>query len=227
MRHIGIVACSAEGAALCYQSIVHQAGDLLGENHHPRVTLDSIPLATWMPAFDSGDDVGLAAIMLESAETLASAGCELLICPDNSAHSAWPYLTESPLPWLHIGQVLAEEASRRGYGTVGVLGTRFTMNGPMYPEALSAVGISAVLPSHEQRQLVDRIIFDELIHGIVRDEARQAYQEVIRALAEQGCDAVALACTEIPLLIKPGDSQLPILDSTRLLAAAALEHALS
>ncbi len=226
MRHLGMVACSAEGAALCYREICRLGAERLGRHDHPRITMDSIPLARWMPAFDHGDDEALAAILLESAQLLADAGADVAMCPDNSAHVAWRHVEPaSPIPWLHIARVVADEAVLSGARLVGVLGTRFTMGGAVYPEALGARGIEVVVPDADDAATVDRIIFDELVAGTIRDESRRAYQDVIDRLAVRGCDAVALACTEIPLLITPADSSLPTLDSTRLLAAAALEWA--
>jgi aspartate racemase len=190
--------------------------------------MDSIPLAAWMPAFDAGDHEALAGIMLESARLLASAGADFAICPDNSAHLAWDEVhAATPIPWLHIAGVVGAEARDRRHRRVGVLGTRFTMDGPVYRDALAPLGIEVVVPGSEDRTTVDRIIFDELVDGVITDDSRKAYQSVIERLARQGCDAVALACTEIPLLIGPDDSPLPTLDSTRLLAAAALREALA
>ncbi len=221
MKHIGIVACSAEGAALCYQTICRAAG-----TDHPRVTLDSIPLAAWMPAFDAGDWRGIANVMLDSARALAAAGAELAICPDNSAHPAWDFVqAETPIPWLHIARVVADEAVHRGFRRVGVLGTRFTMRGTMYRDVLAARGIEAMVPDGDDFATVDRIIFDELIRGEICGASRDAYHAVIARLRDRGCDAVALACTEIPLLVQDAGSPLPTLDSTRLLALAALREA--
>lgn len=227
MKHIGIVACSAEGAALCYQTICRDALRLVGKNDHPRITMDSIPLAAWMPAFDAGDYRGVARIMLESTRVLANAGAAFAICPDNSAHRAWDFLqAETPIPWLHIARVAAEEALRRGFRKVGILGTRFTMSGPVYRDSLSSLGIEALVPEREDFETVDRIIFSELVDGVFTDASRERYNAIIGRLAERGCDAVALACTEIPLLVRAESSPLPTLDSTRLLAAAALREAL-
>lgn len=227
MKHVGIVACSAEGAALCYQTLCREALALVGKNDHPRVTLDSIPMARWMPAFERSDWPGVAAFMLESARTLAQAGADFAICPDNSAHLAWDHVEAgTPIPWLHIARVVADEAARRGYRRVGVLGTRFTMKGPVYPDALGAHGIGAVVPAGADLDDVDRIIFAELVDGVFTDASRAAYNAVIGRLRDRGCDAVALACTEIPLLVRPAESPLPTLDSTRLLAAAAVREAL-
>ena len=227
MKHIGIVACSAEGAALCYQTICREALTLVGKNDHPRITLDSIPMARWLPAFDAGDWAGVAELMLDSARLLHAAGADFAICPDNSAHLAWRELqAESPIPWLHIARVLGEEATARGYRRVGILGTRYTMAGPVYREALGELGIEAVAPEAGDFETIDRVIWDELVDGVFSEASRQAYNAVITRLGERGCDAVALACTEIPLLVRPDESPLPTLDSTRLLAAAALRRAL-
>ena len=230
MKHIGIVACSAEGAALCYRTICQEALTVVGKNDHPRITLDSIAMARWMPAFDAGDWAGVARVMLDSARLLANAGADFAICPDNSAHVAWDHLqAETPIPWLHIARVLGEEARRRGYRRVGLLGTRFTMGGgaPVYRPVLDALGIETVVPDPTDAKEVDRIIFAELVDGVFRGASREFYNGVIARLAERGCDAVALACTEIPLLVRPEESPLPTLDSTRLLAQAALREAMT
>jgi aspartate racemase len=227
MKHIGIVACSAEGAALCYQTICREALTLVGKNDHPRITLDSIAMAKWLPAFDAGDFAGVAQFMLDSARLLHAAGADFAICPDNSAHLAWAHVqAATPLPWLHIGNVVAEEASRRGFRRVGVLGTRFTMAGPVYAESMGRLGIDTLVPEPIDFETVDRIIFAELVDGIFSDASRQEYNRVIARLRDRGCDAVALACTEIPLLVRPDESPLPTLDSTRLLARAAVHEAL-
>jgi aspartate racemase len=228
VKHIGIVACSAEGAALCYQTICREALTLVGKNDHPRVTLDSIAMARWLPAFDAGDYAGVAGFMLDSARLLAAAGADFAICPDNSAHLAWDHVqAATPIPWLHIARVVGEEAARRGYRRVGILGTRFTMAGPVYSESLGALGVDTVVPEAADFETVDRIIFTELVDGVFTDASRQAYNRVIARLAARGCDAVALACTEIPLLVRTDESPLPTLDSTRLLARAAVMEALT
>src|SRR5262249_42848069 len=228
MKHIGIVACSAEGAALCYRAICLEALGVVGKNNHPRITLDSIPMARWLPAFDAGDYAGVAKIMLDSTRLLAAAGADFAICPDNSAHLAFDQVqAATPIPWLHIARVVAEETRRRGFRRVGVLGTRYTMAAPMYREHFDSLGIESVVPEPSDFDEVDRIIFAELVDGVFTDASRETYNRVIARLVERGCDAVALACTEIPLLVRPEDSPLPTLDSTRLLARAALAEALS
>lgn len=228
MKHIGIVACSAEGAALCYRTICQEALTVVGKNDHPRITMDSIPMARWMSAFDAGDWAGVARVMLESARLLASAGADFAICPDNSAHLAWDHVqAETPIPWLHIARVVGEEARRRKFRRLGLLGTRFTMgNGaPVYRSVLESLGIETIVPDTPDARTVDRIIFAELVDGVFTDASREFYNGVITRLGNRGCDAVALACTEIPLLVRPEEASLPTLDSTRLLAQAALREA--
>jgi aspartate racemase len=184
-------------------------------------------MARWLPAFDAGDYAGVARFMLESARLVAAAGADFAICPDNSAHRAWDQVqAATPLPWLHIAGVVGEEAARRGFRRVGILGTRYTMAGPVYVDSLAKLGIESVAPEAGDFETVDRIIFAELVDGVFSEASRRAYNRVIARLGERGCDAVALACTEIPLLVRPDESPLPTLDSTRLLARAALTEAL-
>ena len=226
-RHIGIVACSTEGAALCYRTISLVGGELLGRHAHPEVSLHSYPLSDYMDWIRRDRWDGVAGLMLSSAEKLARGGADFLICPDNTCHIALPQIRDrSPLPWLHIGEVVAAEARRLGYRRLGITGTKYTMEGPVYPEVLGAAGLDHRVPGAEARERIDRIIFDELVNGRFTDESLRFFQQEIAALREQGCDAVILGCTEIPLLVPPESSPLPTLDSTRLLARAAVEHAL-
>ena len=223
MKHLGILGHSAEGAALCFTTFCRAGSEELGSYEHPDVTLDCVSFARCMPAYDRGDYDAVREVMAVSLRRLADAGADFFVCPDNTVHLA----LERPgpdlaLPGLHIGDVVAEEAARNGHAKVGVLGTRYTMEGPVYPRALGGHGIEAVVPSESEREVVNRIIFGELVHGIITDESRTEYLRVIDALAERGCDAVALVCTEIPLLVTPAASPLPTLDSTRLIAYAAL-----
>jgi aspartate racemase len=227
-RHIGIVACSTEGAALCYRTISLVGGELMGRHAHPEVSLHSHPLSEYMDFIRRDDWDGVASLMLSSARKLALAGAEFLICPDNTLHIPFARVErESPLPWLHIGRVVAEEAKRRGFRRLGITGTRYTMEGPVYPEVLAAAGIEHRVPGQEAREAIDRIIFDELVNARFAAASLALFQREIADLKTQGCDAVVLGCTEIPLLVRPEDAPLPTLDSTRLLARAAVEQALA
>jgi aspartate racemase len=222
MRHLGILAHSAEGAALCFLAFCQEGFRRLGPHQHPDVTLDCIALARSMPAWDEGDHRAIRETLSISVQRLAGAGADFFACPDNTAHMAMeqpgPELT---LPGLHIAEVVAEQAARDGRRRVGVLGTGYLMDGPLYPKAFAGRGIAAELPGRDDRRLVNAVIFDELVNGVVTEAARREYLRVIGQLAARGCDAVALVCTEIPLLVTPDASPLPTLDSTRLLARAA------
>lgn len=225
--HIGIVACSTEGAALCYRTVSLEGARLLGQHDHPEVSLHSNSLAKYMGFIDANDWAGVAELMLSSADKLARAGADFLICPDNTIHQAFDLVEHrSPRPWLHIAKEVAKEAQQRQFKRLAVLGTRYLMEGSVYREALKAVGIDHRIPGGEQREHLNRIIMDELVNGQVVPRSLAYYVEVIRFLKDEGCDAVVLGCTEIPLLVTPEVSPLPTLDSTRLLATAAVRKAL-
>jgi len=226
--HIGIVACSAEGAALCYRTICAEGPALLGNAHaHPEVTLHTPPLAAYVRCLEAADWDGVAALMLHSAETLAGAGADFLICPDNTLHAALPrILARSPRPWLHIAQVVAEEAEARGLCRPAVLGTRWLVDSAVYPDALGARGLACVRPSPTERDAVNRVIMEELVPARPNAAGTATVLSVIARLkAEEACDGVVLGCTELPLVIDDRNSALPTLDSTRLLARAALRRA--
>src|SRR5579862_4555538 len=226
MLHIGIVACSTEGAALCYRTIAQEGTQALGRHDHPEVSLHSFPLATYMKCVDTNDWAGVAELMLASAEKLAKGGADFLVCPDNTIHRAFDLVEHrSPRPWLHIAREVAKEAQRRGFKRLAVLGTKYLMEGPVYREALKAAGIEYRVPGPEQRERINEIIFDELVNGQFLPQSLTNYLEVIRGMKEEGCVGVVLACTEIPLLVTAESSPLPTLDSTRLLARAAVRKA--
>ena len=226
MLHIGIVACSTEGAALCYRTISLEGSQLQGRHDHPEVSLHSHSLARYMKGIEAGDWASVAELMLSSAENLGRAGADFLICPDNTIHQAFDLVEHrSPRPWLHIAREVAAEAKRNQFKRLAILGTRYLMEGPVYPEALKAAGIEHHIPKQDERQRVNQIIFDELVNGQFLPRSLAYYIEVIRSLKEKGCDAVVLGCTEIPLLVTPQSSPLPVLDSTRLLARAAVRKA--
>jgi aspartate racemase len=226
MKHVGILAHSVEGAALCLRAFCQEGFRELGAHSHPDVTLDCIALARSMEAWEQADYASIRAILAQSVTRLALAGADFFLCPDNTAHIALEEKgAELALPGLHIANVVAQRAALDGYRRIGVLGTKYTMNAALYPEALSTRGIQAFIPGAEERRVIDEIIFSELVNGIFSNASRQKYIHIIEQMQTQGCDAVALVCTEIPLLVTPGISPLPTLDSTRLLARAAFEVA--
>ncbi len=226
IQHIGIVGCSAEGAALCYRTICLEGEKLLGKHRHPEVSLHTHCLADYMDCITQNNWQGVADLMLSSAEKLAKGGADFLICPDNTIHQAMPMvLKRSPLPWIHIAGAVGDEAAARGYRQLGITGTRYLVESSVYPQELEKRGIGWLRPQEDERERINSIIFDELVRGQFTAEALSYFQQVIEGLKRRGCDAVVLGCTEIPLLVNHQNSPLPVLDSTRLLARAALQQA--
>ena len=225
-KHIGIVGGSAEGAALCYRTICAEAEAAMGEHMHPEVTMHTFALGDYMKRIeaDSWDDV--AYMMARSATKLADVGAEFAICPDNTFHQVWQQAVDaSPIPWLHIGKAVFEAAMEAGYRKVGLTGTAYLTGGPVYPSVFEGSPITLELPGEDDRQMMNQVIFERLVKGVFRDDDRQRYNAVFAHFAERGCDAVIMGCTEIPLLMDGAETALPTLDSTRLLARAALQHA--
>ena len=219
-KHIGIAACSAEGAALCYRTICVEGAALLGGHAHPEVSMHTPSLEEYMQRIYRGDWEGVGEMMLTSARKLAGMGADFVICPDNTLHQALPYvLPRSPVPWLHIADAVMAEARARGYQRVGLSGTRWLMEGPVYPAAL-------MRPDAAEREEMNRIIMDELVRGVFKREAVAFFQRLYKRMKDAGCEAVVMGCTEIPLIVSDANSPLPTLDSTRLLARAALRRAI-
>jgi aspartate racemase len=226
--HIGIVACSAEGASLCYQTICTEGAQLLGAHAHPEVSMHTPSLAQYMECIYRDDWQGVGELMLASAEKLARIGADFLVCPDNTIHQALPFVqARSPLPWLHIAEVVAAHAAERGFRRVGITGTQWLVQSEVYPQKFTAQGLAYLRPSEAERLEINRIIMEELVYGVFKPQAVAYFQQVMKRMKAEGCDAVVLGCTEIPLLMNDANSPLPTLDSTRLLARAALKRAVS
>jgi aspartate racemase len=224
--HIGIVACSAEGAALCYTTVCVEGTPLFGTFDHPEVSMHTHSLAKYVALIERGDWPAVGELMLTSAQKLAAAGADFLICPDNTIHQAMPYVVgRSPLRWLHIAQVVAARAVERGFRRLALTGTRSLVESEVYPEQLSARAIECIRPKAEEREEINRIIMEDLVRGVFTPDAVAYFQRVMNRMKSEGCDAVILGCTEIPLIMNDENSPLPTLDSTRLLARAALRRA--
>lgn len=222
MRHVGLMAHSPDGAALCFLEFCHEGDRRYGAAIHPDITLDYIAMGRSLPAWDREDVAAVRATLATSIERLAKAGADFFFCPDNTAHIALEAGgPELALPGLNIADVVADEAADVGMKKVGILGTKYTMDGPVYRRALGAQGIGTAVPAAEMREEINRIIFEELCQGKLLESSRRTYLRAIETLKAEGCDGVALVCTEIPLLITPEVSPLPTLDSTRLLATRA------
>lgn len=228
LKHIGIVGVSSPGAALCYQTICTESEKFLGERYaHPEVSMHAFSFSSYMKRIESGDWNGVAELMLASAEKLSKVGAHFVICPDNTVHRAFDKVAEkSPVPWLHIAEEVAKEAKRRGFEKLAVLGTRFLMESEVYPSKLRLYRIEWAIPEVSQREVVNTIIFDELVYGVIKPNSREKLVSLTKAIAErEGCDAVVLGCTELPLILDNKNSPIPVLDSTRILARAAVKKA--
>jgi aspartate racemase len=225
-KHIGIVGVSAEGAALCYRTICVEGAVLLGAHNHPEITMHTYPLSEYMRAIEANQWHDVGRLLLKSAKMLVDAGAEILICPDNTVHQALDLVYEQlPVRWLHIADEVSAVAAKRRFKRLGVLGTRYLMEGPVYPAKLAARNIGYEIPGSEDRERINSIIFDELTYGRFEESSKQYFMRVIEVLRERGCDAVVLGCTEIPLLISENESPVPAIDSTRTLARAGLAAA--
>ena len=225
-KHIGIVACSAEGAALCYRTICSEGAEIMGQHAHPEVSMHTHPLSMYMDYIYKADWNGVASLMLSSAEKLAKTGADILICPDNTIHQAFDLVQKkSPLPWLHIAEEVVKTALLSGYKKLGIMGTKYLMSGPVYPHVLRKAELEYSIPDEVTRKQIDHIIFNELVYGEIRPVSKTYFLDVVNRLKKDQCDAVILGCTEIPLIVLPEESPLPVLDSTRILARAALREA--
>lgn len=226
-KHIGIVASSAEGAALCYSTLCSEAHALMGEHMHPEVSMHTYPLGDYMAHIRSGNWNGVAELIIASAEKLISIGAELLISPGNTIHEAFERVADASfVPWIHIVDAVGAEAQLRGYTRLGILGTKDLMKGSVYSGKLGRLGISVETPDEKDHDRINVIILRQLVNGIYTTESRLFFNEVIATFGERGCNAVILGCAELSLLVDPDDCPLPVLDSTRLLARAALKKAL-
>lgn len=226
-RCIGIVAGSAEGAALCYRTVCAEGAALLGPHAHPEIAMHTPSFADYVKCIDRDDWQGVADLMVASAHKLATIGADFLICPDNTFHRVYADVeSRSARPWLHIAEVVADEAAVRGFRRLGILGTKWLVQSEVYPDRLTARGLHFVTPNDDEREEISRIIMEELVYGVFKPEAVASHQRVIARMKADGCDAVVLGCTEIPLIMNDANSALPTLDSTRLLARAALRRAI-
>jgi aspartate racemase len=227
VKHIGIVACGAEGAALCYRTICQEAGKILGEHCHPEITLHAHPASEYLEPVYLDDWTKVAELMVSSVHTVAQVGAAFAICPDNTLHQGLDIIRDQlPIPWVHIAEEVVQEALRRGHKSLGITGTKYLMTSSVYRDRLEHAGIAHQIPDEADREKINRIILKELVNGEFSEVARLYFNEVIAKLKDRGCDAVVLGCTEIPLLVRPDDCPLPTLDSTRLLARAALRESI-
>lgn len=228
MKTIGIAAHSAEGAGLCFLTAARVGGERLGEHMHPNIVLSAIPMALSMPGWNAGDLAQVTPHLVDGVRMLEHAGADFFVCPDNTAHIALEQcLGDMPLPGLHIAQVIGQEADRRGFSRVGLLGTRWTMTGPVYPRALATRSVELLTPEADEQDTLHGLIFDALCNGRFGPDVTAPFLRAIERLQERGAEAVILGCTEIPIIVSDENSALPTLDTTRLLARYAVEVAVA
>lgn len=226
MKTIGIVIHSAEGGALCLLTACRE-GSVLGAFMHPTIVTSAVPLGLSMPGWESGDHDAVAPFLIEGVRRVADAGADFFVCPDNTAHLVLEnIIDELPIPGLHIADVVCNEIVARGWSSAALLGTRWTMTGAVYERALRRHGIERVVPDEDVRERINAAIFDELCRGVVEQNTIDTFIAEIEELGRRGADCVILGCTEIPLIITEENSPLPIIDSTRLLARAAVRVAI-
>ncbi len=226
-KHIGIIAVSSEGAALCYCTIIQEAFSVMGRFDHPEISMHTHSLSRYMDYIEKDDWKGVASLMLSSVKKLVAAGADFAICPDNTVHQAFEkVIDKSPIPLISITETVAKECQLKAYKRVGVLGTKYTLRGPIYRDTLSRLKIEVIIPNKKDQEIVDSIIFDELVPREITESSGEYLLKVIQKFKKSGCDAVILGCTEIPLVVNPKNSPLPVVDSTRLLARKALEYSL-
>lgn len=226
-KHIGIVSVTYEGTALCYRSICTEAASVFSDHQHPEITIHSFSLGDYLRLVSQLDWEGVAGLLLESTEKVARAGADFAICPCNTAHEAFSFMrSRLPIPWLHIVEVVADVAANRRLSKLGILGTRSLMEGNLYKEILSERDIETVIPEINERETINTLIFEELVKGNFKNSTKEFFRGVVSHLASAGCDGVVMGCTEIPLILAPEDVEVPLLDSARLLARAALHEAL-
>ena len=228
MKTLGIVAHSAEGAALCFLTACHDGASHLGPHMHPTIAMSAVPMGLSLPGWESGDHREVAKHLAAGVEQVARAGADFYVCPDNTAHIVLERIAAGlPIPGLHIADVVCQEIAAHGWKHVGLLGTKWTMTGPVYARALRAKGLECSIPGETVRETLNDAIFEELCQGLFTTETTREFLDAIDDLRKRGADCVILGCTEIPLVVTPENSSLPVLDSTRLLARYAVREALS
>ncbi len=228
MKTIGIVAHSAEGAALCFLTAVREGGVKLGPHMHPTMMMSAVPMALSMQGWETGNHSDVAKFLTQGVELVANGGADFYVCPDNTAHIVLEQIaSDLPLPGLHIAEVVCQEILANGWKRVGLLGTKYTMTGPVYERALEQRGLERIVPDEPVREQLNTAIFDELCQSIFNAETTQRFVDAIEELKTRGAECVILGCTEIPLIVTETNSPLPILDSTRLLAKYAVNEATS
>ncbi|NND09562.1 MAG: amino acid racemase [Saprospiraceae bacterium] len=227
-KTIGIVAHSYEGGTLSLITACREGGKLLGPHMHPNLVLSAIPMGLSMEAWETDDYHTLGTHHAKGIDQVFKSGADFFYCPDNTSHIVLEKIIgDQSIPGLHIADVVCAEIKKKGWKKIGLLGTKWTMTGPVYPRVFEKHGFKKIIPSQDIRQKINAAIFDELCQGIIKEETTNVFIECIKDLKTEGAECVILGCTEIPLIINEQNSPLPVLDSTRLQAKYAVELAIS
>ena len=228
MKTIGIAVHSAEGGALCFVTACREGAAELGPHMHPTIVLSALPMGLSMPAWQETDHPTVARFLAQGVQQVADAGADFYVCPDNTAHIVLEQIAdELPIPGVHIAEVVCSEIAAREWSCVGLLGTEWTMTGPVYADVLARLGLECRIPDDPVREPLNAAIFDELCRGVFETQTTELFLQAIKDLKAKGAECVILGCSEIPLIVTSSNSPLPILDSTRLLAKYAVREALN
>lgn len=225
MKHIGIAAVTAEGAAITYKYICSASEQVFGKHTHPEISIHGFSFSEHVN-FGPERLRKWQDLLVRSINKLEATGAQLVICPSNTPHEVYEQVCEKiNIPWLNIADEVAKVAEQKQYKKILLLGTQFTFNSAVYPNAFEHLAAEIVIPTDEEQVLVHSMIVDELVSGVVSESARQAMQSLLSKFAQQGVDSVILGCTELPLIIDEALTQLAILDSTQILGDAAIKAA--
>lgn len=226
-KHIGIVAVSPEGAALFYRQIARHAAESLAPSECPRLSLHNEPLALYIEALNAQDWHTIGELLRKSAEALARCGAQFCLTPDNAIqHGIHLAEVGSPIPWVTMTDLVSQAIVQDGRKKVGLIGTKAVTYGSAYQTSLGLKGITVLAPEPDEADFMNRVIFDELIFGIIRAESQARVLKIIAHLADRGCEGVILGSSETPLLVTEHNCTLPVYDSVDLLAIGAVKAAI-
>ncbi len=215
MKTIGILAHSAEGGALCFITTCREGAVRLAPYMHPAIVMSAIPMGLSMDAWEAADHTTVGKSLAQGVQQVADARADFFVCRDNTAHIVLEQMAASlPISGLHIAEVVCHPIVGQGWKRVGLLGTNWTMDGPVYENALARSGLERMIPDESVKQRLHDAIFDELCQGVFKSGTTDLFIQAIADLKSRGAECVILGCTEIPLIVDAENSPLPVLDST-------------
>ncbi len=230
MRTIGLLGgMTSESSAEYYKLINTFTREKLGGNHSAKSVMISVDFGEMEPLMETGQWDKLKNELTRTAVSIEKGGADFLVICTNTIHKFAENIESSlNIPVLSIIDATAEKIKEKEFRTIGLLGTRFTMEEDFYKgRLLEKYGINSVIPDEADRKTIHKIIMDELSIGIINDSSREKYVEIINNLSQMGAEGIILGCTEIPLLVKNGDCNIPLFDTTTIHARAAVDHSLS